>query len=44
QQERGRLDLVFGKQCSRVDDETGDLLWEEPLVWAFAANQPLDLG
>lgn len=44
QQERGRLDLVFGKQCSRVDDETGDLLWEEPLVWAFAADQPLDLG
>jgi len=40
QQERGRLDLVFGKQCSRVDG-SGTLLWEEPLVWAFAASQPL---
>ncbi len=40
QQERGRLDLVFGKQCSRVAD-SGTLLWEEPLVWAFAADQPL---
>jgi len=40
QQERGRLDLVFGKQCSRVDG-SGTLLWEEPLVWAFAASLPL---
>ncbi|SSW72058.1 HTH-type transcriptional activator CmpR [Achromobacter veterisilvae] len=40
QQERGRLELVFGKQCSRVDG-SGTLLWEEPLVWAFAADQPL---
>lgn len=40
QQERGRLDLVFGKQCSRVEGG-GTLLWEEPLVWVFAADQPL---
>ncbi len=40
QQERGHLDLVFGKQCSRVDGG-GALLWEEPLVWAFAADQQL---
>ena len=40
QQERGRLDLVFGKQCSRVEG-SGTLLWEEPLVWAFAADHPL---
>ncbi len=40
QRERGRLELVFGKQCSRVEG-SGTLLWEEPLVWAFAADQPL---
>ncbi|MFP6850821.1 MAG: LysR substrate-binding domain-containing protein [Pseudomonas sp.] len=40
QQERGRLDLVFGKQCSRVEG-LGELLWEEPLVWVFAAGQAL---
>ncbi|WP_338881838.1 LysR substrate-binding domain-containing protein [Achromobacter veterisilvae] len=40
QQERGRLELVFGKQCSRVEG-SGTLLWEEPLVWAFSADQPL---
>ncbi|WAC74878.1 LysR substrate-binding domain-containing protein [Roseateles sp. SL47] len=38
QQERGRLDLVFGKQCSRAE-ASGTLLWEEPLVWVFAADQ-----
>jgi DNA-binding transcriptional LysR family regulator len=43
QQERGRLDLVFGKQCSRVA-KGGTLLWEEPLVWAYAEDEPLDLG
>lgn len=43
QQERGRLDLVFGKRCSRVEDN-GVLLWEEPLVWAFAADQALADG
>ncbi|MFT4248142.1 MAG: LysR substrate-binding domain-containing protein [Pseudomonas sp.] len=40
QQQRGRLDLVFGKQCSQVAD-TGVLLWEEPLVWAYAVDLPL---
>lgn len=39
-QERGRLDLIFGKQCSLVED-SGTLLWEESLVWAFAADAPL---
>lgn len=43
QQERSRLDLVFGKQCSRIDG-TGTLLWEEPLVWVYAAGQPLPGG
>jgi DNA-binding transcriptional LysR family regulator len=43
QQERGRLDLVFGKQCSRVE-RSGALLWEEPLVWVYAADQPLAAG
>ncbi|OZI51133.1 LysR substrate-binding domain-containing protein [Bordetella genomosp. 4] len=43
QHERGRLDLVFGKQCSRVEGH-GTLLWEEPLVWVFAADQPLSLN
>ncbi|WP_028239814.1 LysR substrate-binding domain-containing protein [Stutzerimonas azotifigens] len=41
QQERGHLDLVFGKQCSRTEG-AGELLWEEPLVWAFARDQALD--
>ena len=40
QQERGCLDLVFGKQCSRVAG-SGSLLWEEPLQWVFATNQLL---
>ena len=40
QQERGRLDLVFGKQCRRIED-SGVLLWEEPLVWVFATEQGL---
>ncbi|NWD03930.1 LysR substrate-binding domain-containing protein [Pseudomonas gingeri] len=41
QRQLGQLDVVFGKQCSRVD-EGGELLWEEPLVWAYAAKMPLD--
>jgi len=41
QQERGHIDLVFGKQCRRVAGE-GELLWEEPLVWAYAADQSVD--
>nr|WP_314526703.1 LysR substrate-binding domain-containing protein [uncultured Pseudomonas sp.] len=40
QQQQGKLDVVFGKQCSRVTDE-GDLLWEEPLVWAFNSKAVL---
>ncbi|MGY1917414.1 LysR substrate-binding domain-containing protein [Pseudomonas tolaasii] len=40
QKEQGLLDVVFGKKCSRVDDE-GVLLWEEPLVWAY--NSKLEL-
>lgn len=40
QHEQGHLDLVFGKQCSRVDT-LGALLWEEPLAWTFAADQSL---
>ncbi|AMV44285.1 LysR substrate-binding domain-containing protein [Paraburkholderia caribensis] len=48
-QDRGRIDLVFGKQCSRVE-KGGELLWEEPLVWACSAgelpdfDQPLPLA
>lgn len=36
----GQLDLEFGKQCARVDDE-GELLWEEPLVWAYSSTLKL---
>ncbi|MES2552276.1 MAG: LysR family transcriptional regulator [Pseudomonadota bacterium] len=43
EQTRGRLDVVFGKQCDRVDG-TGELLWEEPLVWAYASTCELDLS
>lgn len=49
QQARGRTDVVFGKQCRRVGDD-GELLWEEPLVWAAAtaielpAGEPLPLA
>jgi DNA-binding transcriptional LysR family regulator len=44
QQARGKLDVVFGKQCARIDDATGDgeLLWEEPLVWAYSAAAVLE--
>lgn len=42
QQASGRLDVVFGKHCSRLDGEAGELLWEEPLVWAFASDAVLD--
>ena len=41
-QERGQLDLVFGKQCSRVETN-GALLWEEPLHWVFSADHSLSL-
>ncbi|WP_420994708.1 LysR family transcriptional regulator [Cupriavidus sp. 30B13] len=41
QQERGRLDIVFGKQCSRTTGG-GELLWEEDLAWVHAADAPFD--
>lgn len=41
EQALGRLDVVFGKLCRQVD-APGELLWEEPLVWAFAADRALD--
>ncbi|MBU9440987.1 LysR family transcriptional regulator [Burkholderia multivorans] len=41
EQALGRLDVVFGKQCRQVE-AAGELLWEEPLEWAFAADAPLD--
>ncbi|AJY12472.1 LysR family transcriptional regulator [Burkholderia dolosa] len=43
EQTLGRLDVVFGKQCRHVD-AAGELLWEEPLVWAFAADVSLNHG
>ncbi|VVE60584.1 LysR family transcriptional regulator [Pandoraea captiosa] len=39
QQARGKIDLVFGKRCA-LSDTAGELLWEEPLVWAYAAHAP----
>ncbi|KUZ06762.1 LysR substrate-binding domain-containing protein [Burkholderia diffusa] len=41
EQTLGRLDVVFGKQCRQVDTP-GELLWEEPLIWAFASDTALD--
>lgn len=38
-QARGKLDVVFGKQCARVPDD-GELLWEEELVWAWGDDKP----
>jgi len=38
---RGRLDVVFGKQCVLTDHD-GELLWSEPLVWAYASTMRLD--
>jgi len=38
--EDGSLDFVLGKQCT--PSQTGDLLWTEPLVWAFTRD--CDLG
>lgn len=43
QQAQGRTDVVFGKQCRRVGDD-GELLWEEPLVWAAATAIELPVG
>lgn len=41
EQALGRLDVVFGKQCRQVE-AAGELLWEEPLEWAFAADATLE--
>ncbi|MBB3102015.1 LysR substrate-binding domain-containing protein [Azomonas macrocytogenes] len=41
QQAGEQLDVVFGKQCSRTAD-TGELMWEEDLVWAYGADQHFD--
>nr|WP_246184013.1 LysR family transcriptional regulator [Pandoraea anhela] len=41
QQSRGKLDVVFGKQCA-LADERGEMLWEEPLVWAYAERAEFD--
>ncbi|MFC0398550.1 LysR family transcriptional regulator [Paraburkholderia rhizosphaerae] len=44
-QARGKVDVVFGKQCVRIDNESseiGELLWEEPLVWAYSAASVLE--
>ena len=38
QQARGKLDVVFGKRCARVQDD-GELLWEEELVWAWGEDK-----
>lgn len=43
QQARGKLDVVFGKQCARMQDD-GELLWEEELVWAWAEDKPWKPG
>ena len=43
QHAQGRSDVVFGKQCRRVEDD-GELLWEEPLVWAAASAVELSPG
>jgi DNA-binding transcriptional LysR family regulator len=41
--DRGDLDLVVGSRCQ--GDQTGQLLWREPLVWAYAkASLPDQAG
>lgn len=39
--QRGRLDVVFGKQCAGTET-TGELLWEEELVWAYGGEGAFD--
>jgi DNA-binding transcriptional LysR family regulator len=36
--EEGLVDLVLGSRCT--SDEGGEVLWTEPLVWAFAEPRP----
>lgn len=38
--ERGELDLVVGSRCH--GDQTGQLLWREPLLWAYAKGAAPD--
>jgi DNA-binding transcriptional LysR family regulator len=39
---RARLDVVFGKQCRGVASAPGHLLWDEELVWAYAADSAFE--
>jgi len=40
---RARLDVVFGKQCRGVvAADPGQLLWDEELVWAYAADSAFE--
>ncbi|AOK30392.1 MULTISPECIES: LysR substrate-binding domain-containing protein [Burkholderia] len=41
EQARGKIDVVLGKACERVD-AAGELLWEEPLVWAYTSAATLE--
>ncbi len=36
----GELDLVLGKRCA--GDQRGEMLWHEPLVWAFARDADVE--
>lgn len=38
-----QLDLVLGKQCDAAQVDRGELLWMEPLIWAFAEHLHLPL-
>lgn len=33
-----QIDVIFGKQCARTEAD-GELLWAEPLVWAYASGR-----
>jgi DNA-binding transcriptional LysR family regulator len=36
--DEAEFDLVLGKQCAQIPDDRGEVLWQERLVWAFAAQ------
>lgn len=38
---QGHLDMVLGAQCG--EQEAGICLWREPLVWAWAEDEPWEL-
>jgi DNA-binding transcriptional LysR family regulator len=38
----GQLDIVLGKQCDGMPADRGEVLWSEPLVWAFANHLRFD--